>query len=84
MQITAARVIEAAPYNRRMDGVGRGKNLRSFLIGGIVGSAAGLAAGGRMKIRRTARRETPAGLAAFERAPCFNEMLERETREPTQ
>jgi len=61
-----------------MDG---GKNFRSFLIGSLVGSVAGLAAAGRMKVRETRRRERPAGLAAFERAPCFSEILERETRD---
>jgi hypothetical protein len=58
-----------------------GRNLRSFVLGGIVGSVAGLAAAGRMKVRQAQRRTTPVGLAAFERAPCYNELLERETRE---
>jgi hypothetical protein len=57
----------------------RRDTLRSFLIGGLVGSAAGLAAAGRMRIRRPpARRETPIGLAAFERAPCYEELVEQE------
>jgi hypothetical protein len=60
----------------------RGKRFRSFLIGGLLGSAAGLAAGGRMRVpRRPARRETPVGLAAFEQAPCYAELVEREARE---
>jgi hypothetical protein len=60
----------------------RGKRLRPFLIGGLVGSLAGLAAAGRMKVRkRPPRRETPAGLAAFEEAPCYRELVEREARE---
>ena len=64
-----------------MDG-DRGKRIRSFLIGGLVGSAAGLAAAGRMRVRtRPRRRDTPAGLAAFEQAPCFEELLEREREE---
>jgi hypothetical protein len=60
----------------------RAKRIRSFLIGGIVGSAAGLAAAGRMRVpRRPEKRQTPAGLAAFEEAPCYAETLEREARE---
>ncbi len=60
----------------------RGKRLRPFLLGGLVGSLAGLAAAGRMKVRtRPPRRETPAGLAAFEEAPCYQELVEREARE---
>jgi hypothetical protein len=43
---------------------------------------AGLAAAGRMKVRtRPPRRGTPAGLAAFEEAPCYKELVEREARE---
>jgi hypothetical protein len=58
----------------------RGK-LRSFLIGGVVGSLAGAAAAGGLKGRgRPRRRDTPAGLAAFEQAPCFREFVEREAR----
>ncbi|MGH3005534.1 MAG: hypothetical protein ACRDOS_06460 [Gaiellaceae bacterium] len=64
-----------------MDGY-RGKRLRSFLLGSLVGSVAGLAAAGRMKVKqRPRRRETPAGLAAFEGAPCYEELVEREARE---
>jgi hypothetical protein len=60
----------------------RAKRFRSFLIGGLVGSAAGLVAAGRMRVpRRPAKRETQAGLAAFEQAPCFAELVERESRE---
>ena len=60
----------------------RAKRIRTFLIGGIVGSAAGLAAAGRMRVpRRPEKRQTPAGLAAFEEAPCYAETLEREARE---
>jgi hypothetical protein len=58
----------------------RGRRLRPFLLGGLVGSLAGLAAAGRMKVRVEQRRETPAGLAAFEEAPCFEELVEREAR----
>jgi hypothetical protein len=48
---------------------------------GLVGSVAGLAAAGRMKVRpRPVPRETPEGLAAFEQAPCYAELVEREAR----
>ena len=60
-----------------MDGEDRRSNgrLRSFLIGGLVGASAGIAAARR---RRRPKRRTPAGLAAFEQAPCYEETLERE------
>lgn len=59
----------------------RRRRLRPFLLGGIVGSVAGLAAAGRMRVRSQARkRESPAGLAAFEEAPCYEELVEREAR----
>ena len=46
-----------------------------------MGSVAGLAAAGRLKMRAQRRvRETPAGLAAFEEAPCYAELVERESR----
>jgi hypothetical protein len=51
------------------------ERLRSFLIGGVVGMSAGIAAARR---RRRPTRKTPAGLAAFEQAPCYEETLERE------
>jgi hypothetical protein len=52
------------------------------LIGGLVGSVAGLAAAGRMRVRAARQpRVTPAGLAAFEQAPCFREVVEREAAE---
>jgi hypothetical protein len=53
-----------------MDGE-RGGRLGSFLVGGLLGSIAGLAAAGRMRMKeRRPARTTPAGLAAFEQAPC--------------
>jgi hypothetical protein len=60
----------------------RGKRIRTFLIGGLVGSAAGLVAAGRMRVpRRPQKRGTPVGLAAFEQAPCYAELVEREREE---
>ena len=49
--------------------------LRTFLLGGLVGAGAAIAAAMR---RQPKKRRTPAGLAAFERAPCYEETLERE------
>ena len=61
-----------------MDGERRRDTLKSFLLGGLVGSVAGVVAAGRVRMRgRPARRET-VGLAAFERAPCYEELVERE------
>jgi hypothetical protein len=58
-----------------MDGEGRRGRLRSFLLGGLVGASAALAAASRQRPRR---RRTPVGLAAFEEAPCYEETVERE------
>jgi hypothetical protein len=59
----------------------RGRRFRSFLLGGLLGSAAGLAAAGRMRMKaRPRQRRTPTGLAAFEQAPCYEELVEREAR----
>lgn len=65
-----------------MESESRGSRFRSFLLGSLVGSMAGLAAAGRVRMkRRLPPRATPAGLAAFEEAPCYRELLEREARE---
>ena len=58
-----------------MDDDLRRSRIRTFLLGGLVGASAVLAAAGR---RRRPKRRTPAGLAAFEEAPCYEETLERE------
>jgi hypothetical protein len=59
----------------------RGKRLRSFLLGGLLGSAAALAAAGRARVKeRPGRRTTSAGLAAFEQAPCYEDLVEQEHR----
>jgi hypothetical protein len=58
-----------------MDGERKRDRLRSFLIGGLVGASA-VAAAARRKQRR--RRPGPAGLAAFEDAPCYRELVEAE------
>jgi hypothetical protein len=60
-----------------MDGdQGRGR-LSSFVLGGVVGASAALAAARRRRGRRAGERR-PQGLKAFEGAPCFREVVERE------
>ena len=54
--------------------------LRSFLLGGVLGASAALAAVRRRRPRREPRR-TPPGLAAFEEAPCYEELLDQEEDE---
>jgi hypothetical protein len=56
----------------------RRDRLRSFALGGLVGASAALAAARR---RRRRQRQTPIGLAAFEEAPCYHELVERERAE---
>ena len=53
----------------------RGGRLRSFVLGSLLGASAVLAAARR---KRPARKVRPAGLAAFEDAPCYLETVERE------
>jgi hypothetical protein len=63
-----------------MDGKeGRRDRLRSLVIGSLLGASAVFATGKRQ--RRRVRRGTPSGLAAFESAPCFRELLDREGSE---
>ena len=57
----------------------RGKRLRSFVIGGVVGASAAVAAARRGRRRRG--RETPSGLGAFESAPCYLELTEKTRRD---
>jgi hypothetical protein len=59
----------------------RGRRLRSFVIGGVVGASAAIAALRRDKRRR--RREGTSGLGAFESAPCYLESAEKGRREST-
>ena len=63
-----------------MDGQSRRSRLRSFALGGVVGAAGTIATVRRM--RRPARRplEAQGGLAAFEDAPCFLEVVEKEAQ----
>ena len=62
-----------------MDERDRLNRTRSFLIGGLVGASAAIAAARRLR-PNPRRRVTPAGLAAFEDAPCFRELVELEER----
>jgi hypothetical protein len=62
-----------------MHGEGTRGRARDFLIAGLVGGAAAVAAARRRRLvrrRQEQRLERPAGLAGFEGAPCFEELLE--------
>ncbi len=59
----------------------RSSRSRSFLVGAAVGASAAIAAARRLR-PRDRRRETPAGLAAFEEAPCYRELVESERETP--
>ncbi|HLX32471.1 MAG TPA: hypothetical protein VKR79_06850 [Gaiellaceae bacterium] len=63
-----------------MQGDGRRARARDFLIGGVLGASAAAATARRrrrLRRQREERLERPAGLAAFEGAPCFEELLEQ-------
>lgn len=60
----------------------RGGRAFDFLLGGVVGASAAIAtARRRRRLRRLReeRLERPAGLGAFEGAPCFEELLEQQS-----
>jgi hypothetical protein len=64
-----------------MDGDDKLGRARSFLIGGVLGASAALATARRRREvarRRRDRMLHPAGLAAFEAAPCYRELLAEE------
>jgi hypothetical protein len=64
-----------------MDGDDRVGRARSFLIGSVVGASAALATARRRREvakRRRQRMLHPAGLAAFEGAPCYRELIDEE------
>jgi hypothetical protein len=63
-----------------MDGAAdRRGRLRSFAIGGLLGAAGAIAA--RRGSHRSRRpRDAPGGLAAFEDAPCFLELVGEEAQ----
>jgi hypothetical protein len=64
-----------------MDGEQRRGRLSSFVVGGLVGASAALAAARRRRRRDAGGRRTPQGLEAFEGAPCYHEVVERERDE---
>jgi hypothetical protein len=57
----------------------RGGRMRSFVLGGVVGASA--VAAGIRRARRRRSRPVQSGLGAFESAPCYRELLERERRD---
>jgi len=61
-----------------MDGEERRGRLSSFVVGGLLGASAALAAARRRRQRAAAPRRTPQGLEAFEGAPCYREVVEKE------
>ena len=61
-----------------MDGDGRGGRIRSLALGGVVGAA--IATARRLRPRSRRPPNAPAGLAAFEDAPCYREVVEREAQ----
>jgi hypothetical protein len=68
-----------------MDAEKRRGRAVDFLLGGLVGASAAVATarrGRRLRRQREDRLQRPAGLAAFEGAPCFEELLENQSAEP--
>ena len=64
-----------------MDDERRGSRTRSFLVGAAVGASAAIAAARRLR-PKDRKRQTPAGLAAVEEAPCYRELVESERLAP--
>jgi hypothetical protein len=54
--------------------------LRSFALGGVIGAAGAIATVRRLRHPSRRPRDAQAGLAAFEDAPCFLEVIEREAQ----
>jgi hypothetical protein len=64
-----------------VEGDSRRTRLRSFAIGGLVGAAGVLATARRSPLRRSRRPgNAQGGLAAFEDAPCFLELVGEEAQ----
>lgn len=63
-----------------MEAAGRRSKLRSFAIGGVVGAAGAIATARRASQRSRRPRDSPGGLAAFEDAPCFLELVGEEAQ----
>jgi hypothetical protein len=67
-----------------MDAERRRGRARDFILGGLVGASAAVATarrGRELRRRRDQRLQQPAGLAAFEGAPCYEELLEERRKE---
>ena len=64
-----------------MDGEKRRGRLSSFVVGGLLGASAALAAARRKRRNEPLSRRTPQGLEAFEGAPCYREVVARERDE---
>jgi len=65
-----------------VDGDTGKSRLGSFLLGGLVGGLAGIAAS-RLRIGRPASQpQGPPGLSAFEAAPCYRELMESDRERP--
>jgi hypothetical protein len=60
-----------------MDSVERRGWFRTFVLGSVLGASAALAANARRR-RVQRRRGRPRGLAAFESAPCYLELIDSE------
>jgi hypothetical protein len=61
-----------------MDGEQRGGKLGSFVVGGVLGASAALAAARRRRRMSQPDRPVFQGLEAFEGAPCYREVVEKE------
>jgi hypothetical protein len=61
-----------------MDAQRQRTRFRSFALGSVVGASAALAAARRRRIRRPHDGNAPAGLKAFEGAPCYEELVDAE------
>lgn len=63
-----------------MERQSRRSRLRSFALGGVVGAAGTIATVRRLRHASRRPRDAQAGLAAFEDAPCFLEVVGREAQ----
>jgi hypothetical protein len=64
-----------------MDGDSRRGRLSSFVVGGLVGASAAFAAARRRRRRAQPQRPVFQGLEAFESAPCYREIVDKERDE---
>lgn len=67
-----------------MEAERKGGRALDFLLGGVLGASAAVAtARRRRRLRRLRedRLERPAGLRAFEGAPCYEELVEQQPAE---